>query len=75
MDKLKENYVDDCEGITVYWEDGEIHRLDGPAITSDEETSWWIYGKLIPTNWIYDNIKDPYHITKEEQILMKLTWE
>ena len=38
-------------GDTFYYQDGNFHREDGPAIeTNSGEDKWYYYGELIPVN-------------------------
>jgi len=72
-------------GLWIYYHKGILSRLEGPALDctrvpeSDPDTgvmcsTWYFYGESIDTDWIYDNIKDPFNITKEEQVFIKLVW-
>ncbi|WP_139794293.1 hypothetical protein [Chromobacterium violaceum] len=36
----------DEDGITYWYQNGELHRDDGPAVECDEFREWWSHGVL-----------------------------
>jgi len=37
------------DGVTTYYENGRVHRLDGPAVVYDDkrESEYWLNGKRV----------------------------
>lgn len=55
--------------------EGLPHRLDGPAACfGDDKYVWAVLDNRVPQDWLDENVQDPFHITKEEQVLMKLAF-
>ena len=43
--------IEDSSGCRFWRENGQLHRLNGPAITrSDGTREWWVNGIRIPDN-------------------------
>ena len=43
---MSNNPVIGADGIQVWWVDGKLHRIDGPAIIhADGSQQWWVDGK------------------------------
>jgi hypothetical protein len=49
VNKIPYNYTGSStneDGIKAWYQDGKLHRLDGPAIEVNDSKAWYQYGKL-----------------------------
>ena len=50
--------VENADGTKRWFQNGELHRLDGPAVENADGTyQFWEYGKQIKNPTIYDEFK------------------
>lgn len=66
---------EDVDNYKQWYINDQLHRIDGPAIEyADGRNMWFINDNSVPSEWLQNNIKDPLNITKEEKVLMEITW-
>jgi len=62
-------------GTNQWYVNGELHRHDGPAVEGvDGSNAWYLNGGHIPLSWFKENDIDPYNTTKQDLVLIKMTW-
>ena len=69
-----------CDGDQAWYIDGELHRIDGPAVMNiydNDEQEWMINGYNVDweiRQWANDNNVDLDNLTEQDKILIKLVW-
>lgn len=62
-------------GTEMWYQNGKLHRLDGPAkIYPNGIQYWYINGRELPKEWFEESNINRMNPTKEDLLLIKLTW-
>ena len=45
---MKNGMIEWADGSRIWWVDGQLHRVDGPALELPSGTrEWWVHGKRV----------------------------